>query len=105
MELGKEDTIVPPRFNCLFEQGFLISEVVLLAEELSHTAIVIFERANQGTLHMHAVNAEPSLLEGLLQALGFTSLSCHFLRLPMVLNIWVVYGYCCVFLLSLLSPI
>ncbi len=75
MELGKEDIIVPPRFNCLFKQGFLISEVVLLAEELSHTAIIVFKRANQGTLYAHPVNAEPSLLEGLLQALGFTSLS------------------------------
>jgi hypothetical protein len=93
MELGKEDTIVPPHFNCLFEQGFLISEVVLLAEELSHTAIVIFERANRGTLHVHAANAEPSLLKGQLQALCFTSLSCHFLRLPVALDIWVVHGY------------
>jgi len=75
MELGKEDTIVPPRFNCLFKQRFLISEVVLLAEELSHTAIIVFKRANQGALHMHPTNAEPLLLEGLLQALSLTSLS------------------------------
>ena len=105
MELGKEDTTVPPGFNSLFEQRFLIFEVVLLAEEPGHTAAIIFERANWGALHVQPANAKPLLLEGLLQALGFTSLSCHFLRLPAALNIWVVHRYCCVFLLSLLSPI
>jgi len=75
MELGKEDTIVPPHFNCLFKQRFLILEVILLAEEPSHTAIIVFKRANWGALHVHPTNTKPSLLEGLLQALGLTSLS------------------------------
>jgi hypothetical protein len=105
MELGKEDTTVPPGFNSLFEQRFLISEVVLLAEEPGHTAVIIFERANRGALHVQPANAEPSLLKGLLQALSFISLSCHFLRLPAALDIWVIHRYCRVFLLSLLSPI
>ena len=96
---------MPPRFNILFEEGFLILEVVLLAEESSHTAIVVFERANRGTLHVHPANAEPLLLEGLLQALGFTGLSHHFLGLPTALDIRVVHRDYCVFLLSLLSPI
>jgi hypothetical protein len=38
--------MMPPCFNPLFEEGFLIPEVVLLAEESSHTAVVVFKRAN-----------------------------------------------------------
>ena len=96
---------MPPCFNLLFEEGFLILEVILLAEESSHIAIIVFERANGGTLHAHPVNTEPSLLESLLQALGFPGLSRHFLGLPTALDIRVVHRDDCVFLFSLLSPI
>jgi len=105
VELGKENTMMPPGFNLLFEEGFLISEVVLLAEELSHTAIIVFERANGGALYAHPMNTEPLLLESLLQAFGFPGLCCHLLGLPVALNIRVVNRDDCVFLLSLLSPI
>jgi len=105
VELGKENTMMPPGFNLLFEKGFLISEVVLLAKESSHTAIIVFERANRDALYAHPTNAEPSLLESLLQAFGFPSLCCHLLGLPAALNIRVVHRDDCVFLLSLLSLI
>ena len=96
---------MPPRFNPLFEEGFLILEVVLLAKESSHVAVVVFERANWDALHAHPANTELSFLEGLLQALRFTSLSYHLLWLPAALDIRVVHRDCCVFLLSLLSTI
>ncbi len=105
MELGKENTVMPPHFNPLFEEGFLIPEVVLLAEESSHTAVVVFKRANWGALHTQPVNAKPVFLEGLLQALGFPSLSHHFLGLPVALGLRVIHRDNCIFLLSLLSPI
>ena len=72
MKLGKENTEVSPRFEFLFEERLLESEVVLLAEELSHAAVIIFEWANRGAFHTHPANVESVFLEGLLQTLCLT---------------------------------
>ncbi len=105
MKLGKENTEVSPRFEFLFEERLLESEVVLLAKESSHAAVIIFEWANQGAFHAHPTNIKSTFLKGLLQTLCLTSLSCHFLGLPTVLDVMIVHGYHCILLLSLFSPI
>jgi len=105
VKLGKENTEVSPRFEFLFEERLLESEVVLLAEESSHAAVIIFEWANWGAFHVHPTNVESTFLKGLLQTLCLTSLSCHFLGLSVVFNITIVHGYYCILLLSLFSPI
>ena len=56
------------RANVLFEEGYLVSEVILLAEELSHATIVILKWADWEALRTHPANVEPALLECLLQA-------------------------------------
>jgi len=105
VKLGKKNTEVTPHFEFLFEERLLKSEVVLLAEESSHAAVFVFKWANWGAFHAHPVNIKSVFLKGLLQTLCLTSLSCHFLGLPMVLNITIVHGYYCILLLSLFSPI
>ena len=105
VKLGKENIEVSPCFEFLFKERFLESEVVLLAEESSHAAVFIFKWANWGAFHTHPANVESAFLKGLLQTLCLTSLSCHFLGLPTVLDIMIVHRYYCILLLSLFSPI
>ncbi len=105
MKLGKENTEVSPHFEFLFKERLLESEVVLLAEESSHAAVIVFEWANQGAFHAHPTNVESAFLKGLLQTLCLTGLSCHFLGLPVVLNVTIVHRYYYILLLSLFSPI
>ena len=102
MKLGKENTKVSPCFEFLFEERFLESKVVLLAEESSHAAVVVFKGANWGEFCIHPANIfEYAFLEGLLQTLCLTSLGCHFLGLSVVLNTRIVHVYYCILLLSL----
>ena len=102
MKLGKENTEVSPCFEFLFEERFLKSEVILLAEESSHAAVVVFKGANWGAFCVHPANVFGSaFLKGLLQTLCLTGLGCHFLGLSMVLNTRIVHGYYCILLLSL----
>jgi hypothetical protein len=102
VKLGKENTEVSPCFEFLFEERFLKSEVVLLAEELSHAAVIVFKGANQGAFCVHPANIfESTFLEGLLQTLRLTGLGCHFLGLSVVLDTRIVHGYYCILLLSL----
>ena len=68
MKLGKENTNMITCANVLFEEGYLVSEVILLAEEPSHATIIILKRADWGALRTHPANVEPVLLEHLLQA-------------------------------------
>jgi hypothetical protein len=72
MKLGKENTNMIVCTNVLFKEGYLVSEVILLAEEPSHATIVILKRADWGALHTHPTNVEPALLERLLQAFCLT---------------------------------
>jgi hypothetical protein len=102
VKLGKENIEVSPCFEFLFKERFLESEVVLLAEELSHAAVIVFKGANQGAFCVHPMNVfESAFLEGLLQTLCLTGLSYHFLGLSMVLNTRIIHGYYCILLLSL----
>ncbi|SRR6266851_2063759 len=83
----------------------LESKVVLLAEELSCAAVIVFKGANWETFHMHSTNVfESTFLKGLLQTLCLTNLSYHFLGLPMVLNIRIIHRYYYILLLSYNPP-
>jgi len=102
VKLGKENTEVSPCFEFLFEERFLKSEVILLAKESSHAAVVVFKGANQGAFCAHPANVfKSTFLEGLLQTLCLTGLGCYFLGLSVVLNTRIVHGYYCILLLSL----
>jgi len=68
MKLGKKNTNMITRMNVLFEEGYLVSEIILLTEELSHATIIILKWADWGALRMHPANVEPVLLKHLLQA-------------------------------------
>ena len=105
MELGKENTNMTARANVLFEEGYLVLEIVLLAEELSHATVVILKWADWGALRVHPANVEPVLLKCLLQALWHACLGCHFLCFPAALNSGVVHWNYCVLLFSLFPSI
>ena len=105
MELGKENTNMTACTNVLFEEGYLVLEIVLLAEEPSHATVIILKQADWGALHAHPVNIKPPLLERLLQALWHTCLGCHFLWFPTALDTGIIHGDYSVLLLSLFPPI
>ena len=46
MELGKENTNMTAHANVLFEEGYLVLEIVLLAKEPSHATIIILKWAD-----------------------------------------------------------
>jgi hypothetical protein len=96
MELGKENTNMTARANVLFEEGYLVLEIVLLAEEPSHATVVILKRADWGALRAHPANVEPALLERLLQAFCLACLGRHFLYFPAALNSRIIHGNYCV---------
>ena len=102
MKLPKENTEVSPCFEFLFEERFLKSEVILLAEELSHAAVIVFKGANRGAFCAHPANVfKSTFLEGLLQTLCLAGLGWHFLGLSVKLNTRIVHGDYCILLLSL----
>ena len=79
MELGKENTNMTMHTDFLFKEQDLVSEIILLAEELGHATIIVLKRADWGAFQTHPTKVEPLLLDHLLQALWLTCLSCHFL--------------------------
>jgi hypothetical protein len=91
--------------NFLLKEGYLISEIVLLAEELGHATIIVFKWADWGALCMHPTNIKPTLLECLLQALWLACFSHHSLHFPTALNSQIGHGDHCVLLLSHFPPI
>jgi hypothetical protein len=105
MELGKENTNMTVCTDFLFKERDLVSEIILLAEELGHATIIVLKRADWGAFQTHPANVESPLLDHLLQALWLTCLSRHFLWFPVALNSWIVHRDHCVLLLSLFPPI
>ena len=91
MEHKKETKNITMHMNILFKERYLVSKIILLAEEPSHATVVVLKWADWGSLHLHRTNVEPMLLEHLLQALWHACLGCHFLCFPTALNSGVVH--------------
>ena len=106
VEFRKENTKMVSGLDSLLKEGFLKSEVVLLAEKTSHTtSIIIFKGAHRGALHAQIADIETALLEGLLQSLCLASLCRHPLGLPAEFNARIIIWNNCVPLYSLSSSI
>jgi len=105
MKFGKENTNMTACMNFLLEERYLVSEIVLLAEEPSHATIAVFKWADWGALHVHPTNVEPILLKHLLQALWLTCVGHHFLGFPAALNSRIIHRNHCVLYLSHFPPI
>jgi hypothetical protein len=105
MKFWKKNTDMSAHLNSLFKEQFLELEIILLAEELSHATVIIFEQKDWGAFHTHPTDGKPMLLKCLLQALLLACLGHHFLQFPIALNSGVIHRDHSVPLLSLSSPI
>ena len=82
VEFGKKHAEMPSISDCLLEEGDLVAEVFLPAEEASHAAAFVFDRANGGTFCPHPHNVEATLFKRLLQSFWLTSFESHLLGKP-----------------------
>ena len=79
MEFWEENTVMTPGLNLLFQERYLVAEVILLAEEAGHATIVILKGTNWGTFGQHPCSVESAFLQDLFEAFHLTSPCCHFL--------------------------
>jgi len=97
--------MVSPGFDFLFQERFLLAEVVLLAEKAGHATFLILEVTNWGAFCRHPSNIESMFLQDLLEAFCLASVCCHFLWLPTKVSMHVIHWNDCILLFSLFPPI
>jgi len=66
MKFWQESIEVLAGLNLLFKKRFLQVEIILLAEDLCHATVIVFERADRQALCQHPMDIESALLKCLL---------------------------------------
>jgi len=97
--------MVSPGFDFLFQERFLLAEVVLLAEKAGHATFLILKATNWGAFCRHPSNIESAFLQDLLEAFCLASVCCHFLWLPTKVSTRIIHWNYCILLFSLFPPI
>ena len=89
VKLRQEHTFMAGLSDYGFKHGDLVCKIFLLAEKVSHAAIVILKGTDQRTFCLKICDVKASSLQGLLKAFLFPIFGCHLLDTSTALREWI----------------